>query len=157
MPVKSNVFDVARFILEITGEISTVRLQKLIYFCQAHALVWDEEPMFTEEIEAWANGPVVRELFDFHRGMYSVSWKDFRYKGVPDNVLDKHKETVRVILDSYENVSTQSLVDETHNDDVFVKARHGLAPLERGDRIMHLEDIALYYSAVLANEQEKES
>ena len=77
----SNVFDLALYILQVAGEMTTLRLQKLIYFCQAHALVWDDEPIFYEPIEAWANGPVVRELFNFHRGMYLVNENHFRKRG----------------------------------------------------------------------------
>ena len=31
------------------------KLQKLVYYCQAWSLVWDEEPLFEARIEAWAN------------------------------------------------------------------------------------------------------
>jgi uncharacterized phage-associated protein len=43
-----------------------MKLQKLVYYAQAWALVWDDEPIFDEEIEAWANGPVVRGLYEAH-------------------------------------------------------------------------------------------
>ena len=60
-----SVFDVAAYILDKLGPISTIKLQKLVYYCQAWSLVWDEEPLFSERIEAWVNGPVVRELLHF--------------------------------------------------------------------------------------------
>ncbi len=57
--------DVARYILELQGgEVSTMKLQKLMYYSQAWSLVWDEKPLFDAHIEAWANGPVIRELFE---------------------------------------------------------------------------------------------
>ena len=61
----ANVFDVAKYILEKLGTLSTMKLQKLCYYCQAWSLVWDDTPLFDEKFEAWANGPVCRELF-FH-------------------------------------------------------------------------------------------
>ena len=54
-----TVFDVVRFILEQKGSTTAMKLQKLVYYCQAWSLVWDEQPLFKERIEAWVNGPVV--------------------------------------------------------------------------------------------------
>ncbi len=65
-----RVFDVAAYILEKKGIMSTMKLQKLVYYSQAWSMVWDEKPLFEENIEAWANGPVVRDLFYYHRGRY---------------------------------------------------------------------------------------
>ena len=53
--------------------MTTWKLQKLVYYCQAWSLVWDENVLFPEEIEAWANGPVVREVYQAHHGEYRVS------------------------------------------------------------------------------------
>ena len=54
---KIRVFDVAAYILEQKGSMTTMKLQKLVYYSQAWSLVWDEKPLFEEAIEAWANGP----------------------------------------------------------------------------------------------------
>ena len=59
----ATVFDVAKYILEQLGPLSTMKLQKLCYYAQAWSLAWDEEPLFPHEFEAWVNGPVCRELF----------------------------------------------------------------------------------------------
>ena len=53
----ANVFDTAKYILEQKGDMSTMKLQKLCYYSQAWGLVWDDEPLFDEDFEAWANGP----------------------------------------------------------------------------------------------------
>ena len=59
----ADVFDVAKYILEKQGSMTTMKLQKLVYYSQAWSIVWDEKPIFAERIEAWASGPVVRELW----------------------------------------------------------------------------------------------
>ena len=48
----ANVFDVADYILKECGEMPALKLQKLVYYSQAWSLVWDEAPLFEEEIEA---------------------------------------------------------------------------------------------------------
>ena len=53
-----------------------MKLQKLLYYCQAWALVWDDKPLFKEKIEAWISGPVVRTLYNTHRGKFLLKLKD---------------------------------------------------------------------------------
>jgi uncharacterized phage-associated protein len=57
--VVASVFDVAQYILRKQGGMTTMKLQKLVYYAQAWSLVWDEEPLFDQPIEAWSNGPGV--------------------------------------------------------------------------------------------------
>ncbi|MGH2922383.1 MAG: Panacea domain-containing protein, partial [Gaiellaceae bacterium] len=52
--------------------MDTWKLQKLLYYCQVWHLVWEGKPLFSERIEAWSNGPVVRDIYDAHRGVFSV-------------------------------------------------------------------------------------
>jgi uncharacterized phage-associated protein len=66
----ADVFDVAGYILQQKGQVTTWKLQKLVYYSQAWSLVWDERPLFQERIEAWANGPVCPDLYQVHRGAF---------------------------------------------------------------------------------------
>lgn len=72
----ANVFYTAKYVLEQTGEMSTMKLQKLCYYFQAWSLVWYDSPLFGEDFQAWANGPVCPELFYKTQGKYSVSVND---------------------------------------------------------------------------------
>ncbi len=63
----AQVADVAAYILEKCGPMTAMKLQKLVYYSQAWHLVWTEKPLFDNRIEAWANGPVVWELYDLPR------------------------------------------------------------------------------------------
>ena len=54
-----------------------MKLQKLVYYCQAWSLAWDDVPLFDEDFPAWANGPVCPELFDLHHGKSVIKdWDD---------------------------------------------------------------------------------
>lgn len=68
----ATVFDVAKYILESKGSMTAMKLQKLAYYSQAWTLVWDEELLFDEPIQAWANGAVIPILYEAHRGMFKV-------------------------------------------------------------------------------------
>ncbi len=69
----TDVFDVAAFILKECGPVPAMKLYRLTYYCQAWSLVWDDTPLFPQPVEAWANGPIIRELYESHRGTYLIS------------------------------------------------------------------------------------
>lgn len=140
----ANVHDVAAYIFEQHGQMTAMKLQKLVYYCQAWSLVWDDKPLFPEEIEAWANGPVVRELYDRHRGMFRVH----NWKGDPEKLTTDEKETIDAVLDFYGHRSSQWLSDLTHQEDPWVEARRGLSPLARGSREISLASMAEYYDSL---------
>ena len=148
-PPRIRVFDVASYILERMQPMTTMKLQKLVYYSQAWSLVWDEAPLFEENIEAWANGPVVRELFDYHRGMYEISAIPI---GNPRLLNQEQQETIDAVLEYYGDKSAQWLIELTHMEDPWIQARNGLPPLERGDRIISLDTIADYYSSLPTGE-----
>ena len=107
---KVNVFDVALYILGQTKTITVIRLQRLVYYSQAWSLVWDEELLFNESIEAWAGGPIVRILYEAHKGKFKISAKDIK-KGGPSRLTKNQKDTVDRVLDFYKKRKTQWLTD----------------------------------------------
>ena len=144
-----SVFDVAQFVLRCLPEhqCSTMKLHKLLYYCQAWSLVWNDKPLFKEKIEAWANGPVIRELFVFHKGLFSLAYLDLT-NGNEDNLSEEQKETVNDVLNFYGNRDAQWLIDLTHSEDPWRNARKGLKSMERGNEEITLESMQDYYSSL---------
>ena len=142
-----NVFDVAAYILQKRGPMTTWKLQKLVYYSQAWSLVWDDDVLFREEIEAWANGPVVRELYDFHRKNYHIG--SVRNRGSAGKLNDEQRETIDVVLRSYGNKSPQWLSDMTHMEDPWENARRGVPDGVRSSNVIPKADLAEYYASLL--------
>ena len=141
----ANAHDVAAYILERQGEMTTMKLQKLVYYSQAWSLVWDEEPLFPEPIEAWANGPVVRDLYERHRGKFKVrTWRG----GDPRKLTATQKETIDAVLGFYGDKSSQWLSDLTHNEDPWRLARGDLSAGERGSSVISHAGMMEYYSSL---------
>ena len=53
--------------------MTAMKLEKLVYYSQAWSLAWDGEPLFNDDFQAWANGPVCPTLFYSHQGHYVVA------------------------------------------------------------------------------------
>ena len=57
----ADVYDVAAYILKQRGPLTAMKLQKLVYYSQAWSIVWDDDAVFSEEIEAWKKkDPILR-------------------------------------------------------------------------------------------------
>lgn len=142
----ATVFDTARYILEKMGKLSTMKLQKLCYYAQAWALVWDDAPLFDEEFHAWANGPVCKELFKQTQGRFAVTAED--EPGNAGALTADQKETIDEVLSYYGGHDAQWLSQLTHMEDPWKKTHEGL-PLGAGsDRIITKESMALYYGGL---------
>ena len=142
----ASVFDVAKYILEKCGPLSAMKLQKLVYYSQAWSLVWDDEPLFDEEIEAWANGPVVRQLYEVHKGKFKVD--SDMIDGRSDVLTKDQRETIDAVCEFYSKKNIQELSDMTHQEKPWRDARIGLEEGERGDRIISKESMMEYYSSI---------
>jgi uncharacterized phage-associated protein len=140
----ATVHDVAAYILTQRGSMTAMKLQKLVYYCQAWSLVWDEKPIFPEKIEAWANGPVVRELYELHRGMFRVS----KWDGDPGALTPEEKDTVETVMSFYCKYSSMELSNMTHREDPWRNAREGMHSAQRGDEEITHAAMAEYYSSL---------
>lgn len=138
--------DVAAAIVERSGQMTAMKLQKLVYYSQAWHLVWEDRPLFPERIEAWANGPVVPSLYQRHRGVFRVrTWKH----GSSTNLTREESETIGIVLDAYGPMTAGALSELTHNEPPWVDARKGLLPGERGNREISRSAMAEYYASLL--------
>jgi uncharacterized phage-associated protein len=140
-----SAHDVAAYVLRTRGPLSAMKLQKLVYYSQAWSLVWDDRPLFGEPIQAWANGPVVRELYDLHRGRFELrDWPE----GDADALDEDARATVDAVIGFYGDRSAQWLSDLTHRELPWREARQGLADGERGAREISLATMMEYCSTL---------
>jgi uncharacterized phage-associated protein len=141
----ADVFDVAKYILQKQGAMTTMKLQKLVYYCQAWSVVWDQKPIFSEKIQAWASGPVVRELYENHKGQYQISSLS---KGKVENIKPKEKATIDAILETYGDKSAQWLSDLSHMEAPWNLARKEYAPGESCENEITLSSLEEYYHSL---------
>ena len=141
----ASAHDVAKYILDQRGEMSTWKLQKLVYYSQAWHLVWRDEPLFSDSIEAWANGPVVRALYDRHRGRFSIQdWEP----GDPKTLSAGEKKSIDAVLNSYGDLTGRQLSFLTHSEMPWREARGDLPGTARSDAEISQSSMLAFYSAL---------
>lgn len=139
--------DVAKYVLTRLRNCTHMKLQKLLYYCQAWSLVWDDQPLFSDRIEAWANGPVIPGIYQMFRGEYYVNPKSLSI-GEPSKLTQQQKETIDAVLTFYGDKGSQWLSDLTHMERPWIDARDGLAPGERCNREISHSSMAEYYGSL---------
>ena len=128
--------------------MTAMKLQKLVYYCQAWALVWDSAPLFEERIEAWANGPVVPELYEAHRGQFEVDASTLDIVGDASKLSAEQARTVDAVLDFYGDKTPHWLSSLTHAERPWLEARSGLRPGEFSKRLITHASMAEFYSSL---------
>jgi uncharacterized phage-associated protein len=146
----ARAIDVAAYILKQQGRMTTMKLQKLVYYSQAWHATWEGERLFSARIEAWANGPVCPDLYRRHRGVFQLGWKDLADADI-SRLKTHERESIDIVLAEYGGKSAQYLSDLTHREPPWRETRKGLAPHERSNREIPLERMVEYYESILAS------
>jgi uncharacterized phage-associated protein len=110
----AHVFDVAKYILECQGRITTLKLQKLVYYAQVWSLADHGEPLFSDATKAWAQGPVVPALFQEHKGRVRVAAADI--EGGGSGLSDEERARIDRVLAFYGAFPAAYLSKLTHHE-----------------------------------------
>ena len=141
----ASAHDVARYILERAGQMSAMKLQKLVYYSQAWHLVWRGRPLFPEAIEAWAKGPVVRELYNVHRGYFDVAgWP----QGSSGALAGDEKDSIDRVLSFYSSRDANWLSELTHRERPWKEARTGVRDGARSTAEIEPKAMREYYASL---------
>ena len=142
----ADVFDVAKYILETRGRMSTMKLQKLCYYSQAWSLVWDDCELFSQDFQAWANGPVCRDLYNATKGVFSVTSNDIQ--GNSSKLSENQKDTIDRVLEHYAPHNAQWLSQLTHMEDPWQLARLNVPAGVSSTNIISKASMAEYYGGI---------
>ncbi|MFD8088680.1 Panacea domain-containing protein [Streptomyces malaysiensis] len=148
----ANVEDVAAYILAKAAPMSAMKLQKLCYFAYGYHLAWEDRQLFPERFEAWANGPVVYELYDLHRGRFQLGKNEIT--GDPATLDNGERESIDVVLENFLAYSAHELSAMSHQPGPWLDARNraGAVDLQRSNEELRDEDIADFFGALVGRE-----
>lgn len=139
----AEVHDVAAALLAEVGPVTTMKLQKLVYYSQAWHLVFHGEVLFGDAIEAWPQGPVTRSLYDKHRRQRQVSHWPY---GDSSTLTAPEKQTVRWVAEKYGPFSAESLSQMTHMETPWRIARGLLSPDEHCSTPIDRQQMKHFYA-----------
>lgn len=143
----ASVFDVAKYILEKLGKMSTWKLEKLCYYCQAWYYTWEESTLFGEEFQAWSNGPVCPDLYRQHKGRFLIDSEDLHI-GDSSNLEAKEKDDIDIVLNNYGDWDAYMLREQTHSEQPWKEARGDTPDGVQSTALITCESMAAYYGSL---------
>ena len=153
----ANVFDVAKHILKKEGKMTAMKLQKLCYYSQAWHLVWEEKRLFDNEIQAWENGPVSPDLYQWHKGQFIVERDALLDELCMNNLKDNEEESIDSVLRDYRQYTAQQLSDLTHQEKPWRETYNKYKTLSgRCDAEISINLMHEFYSGLLPDNVEEE-
>lgn len=96
----------SNYILKHYGDMSHLKLQKLLFYCDAYCLAYFGEELVTDQFEAWVHGPVSRKVYNSLKDK-SILYSDVAYS---DTGVDVDAEFEKLSSDQKELI-TKVLVD----------------------------------------------
>lgn len=106
---------------EVYEGITHLKLQKLLYYAQGICLGMYDKPLFSEKIEAWQHGPVVREVYNEYcsNGRNNINIEMDYQKEKILRKIENDKEVSEVLNLTYDNFAIYTawqLRQMTHED-----------------------------------------
>lgn len=147
---------------EMGHSVSHLKLQKLLYYCDAwHMVYFNGSQLISDDFEAWMHGPVVREVWNYHREE-SVLYDDIQPThlgfSVGDILSEEQIEVVDDVLEEYGKRTAYYLESLTHNELPWKKARRGYASSDRCEETISKVIMRKFYGEMLYGETwEKET
>lgn len=117
--VTVSAYDVAAALRARRPGLPSVKLHKLLYYCQGHHLAAFGEPLFSEPVSAWDMGPVVGSLWRAE--------KDGERRAARE-LGEAALNTVGYVLSRYGGLSGQDLIRLTHCEEPWRLADVGRRP-----------------------------
>lgn len=147
---------ILKHVNELGHSVNHLKLQKLLYYCDAwHLVYFDGVPLVNEEFEAWMHGPVLRSVWNYYKDQ-SVLHDEINpipFNFEINSILDEEQvEMINDVLEEYGGKSAYYLECLTHDELPWKEARHGYASCDRCDEIISKDTMKTFYSNMLYGE-----
>jgi uncharacterized phage-associated protein len=150
---------IADLILAKLGPLPHLKLQKLLFYCDAWNLAIRGEPLIGERFEAWVHGPVCRKVWDVQKS----SWQDtltntvqITEENMPrilawagENLSSEEMEVFNDVLEEYGDKTAYHLEKLTHSEAPWIEARVGHDPGDRCTNVIPMDRTRDFYRSLL--------
>lgn len=149
---KINPIVLADYILQNYGPMSHLKVQKLLYYCDAYHLAKFDQELVATDFEAWVHGPVSRPLFNELRDK-SLIYSDLSYEGdknthelLSEKLTTSQISLINTILGDLCTWNDFELEHATHIETPWKEARGMLDPGARCTNIISKITMKQFYT-----------
>ena len=111
-----RALEVAKYIVNKCSQegkpVSNLQLQKILYYSQKYFLQNQKRALFSDEIEAWPFGPVVRSVYDYFCGFGSITIFYIQPDG--SSIKKEDAKFIDAITEEKRLLDPWQMVNDTH-------------------------------------------
>lgn len=138
--------------------ITNKKLQKLLYYVQAWHLVFYDEPLFTNRIEAWVHGPAIRSVYQHFKSYgYQPIQEDIKEEIFKNSISKNEKDLLDEVWNLYGKHDAFYLERLTHNEDPWIEARDEIESCESSSIEITVDSMKIYYNKLLEDAKNKKN
>ncbi|MDO5746047.1 MAG: DUF4065 domain-containing protein [Actinomycetaceae bacterium] len=94
-------------------ELEETKMHKLLYYIQGWSLAWTGKPLFEQDIQAWALGPVVPSMRHYQAPALHPQQYDLSAEQI---------DIIESVVETYGGMSANKLVSLTHTESPWLDA-----------------------------------
>ena len=96
-------------------DVTPLKLQKLLYYCQGYSLALTGKPAFRDQIDAWNFGPVLESVYQAYKKYEGgiIPYGEIEAETIPDETL---QSIVDLVLADKGQYSGGALARMTHKE-----------------------------------------
>ncbi|MFS0766175.1 Panacea domain-containing protein [Peribacillus phoenicis] len=130
--------------------ITNLKLQKLLYFAQGHFLAKHGlgNPLFEEEIKAWAHGPVVPEIYRLYSDYKFMEINKSGTENMDAEIEENYKKVLDAVWETYKSYNGKELEKKTHEEGPWKDIRGDLPPFISTNITIPKKDIYNHFNTV---------
>lgn len=139
------------YIFKRAEEVTPLALQKMLYFIQGIYMVSFHTELFREDCEAWAHGPVFKDVYDVFKTFKYNPIDDTRFKMFQNRFHElsaSERRVIDLVVGSFGIYSGKILEEITHGEEPWKAARINCLPGEASNEIISKTAIKNYFSEV---------
>lgn len=140
-----DVTTVALYILANSTPMTTMKLHKLVYYVQALSLQRTGKPLINTEFYAWINGAVSRDLFNLHKHLMIIRYRDLKHDTAVEQLDEPSQHIINTVLTLLGNETGNELTARIRNEQPWIDARQGLQANQLGTTPIPCEAMLRYY------------
>ena len=150
-----TIFDIAFwFRKKKRNDMTQKKIQKLCYYAQAWSMALYNKPLIDCKFEAWAHGPVCRELWEQLKvhTYYNVPIEPLRKLKTTPIRKEEDKSFLERVWSTYGKFDGYQLEILTHKEQPWIKARGNTPEMQRCTNVISNEDMRDYYITLYAGD-----